>query len=342
MVTLHRLWLRAMAVSSRPILIGPWRSEVGFEALYWLPWLEGWRARYRISKDRLVAVTRGGAGVWYDAKLTADLYDYVPIEKIRKAMLADAQRTGSVKQYEMAIWERKLLPLIAEDLGVSRYHVLHPSRMYHDLTPFWQGTLGALDAVSHLRFTPPLVPTPPLSLALPEKYVAVRFYARATWPYQEATAAWVVALVEQLAKTTTVVLLHTGLSLDDHWDFPVAGPNIMSLEGHCTAQNNLAVQSAVLAKSIGFVGTYGGTMQLAVRLGKPAIGFFQTLQGTCYAHKQLTEWLAVQQQTPCFIVRPQDGTYLEEVMRHAVGAWPVSSSSAGRRDEGTLRAKRIG
>jgi len=36
---LHLL-CRHIAASKRPIVIGPYRSEVGFEALYWLPFVQ--------------------------------------------------------------------------------------------------------------------------------------------------------------------------------------------------------------------------------------------------------------------------------------------------------------
>src|SRR5574341_971370 len=102
----------------------------------------------------------------------------------------------------------------------------------------------------------------------------------------EELRTWTQGLVEQIAKRLPVVLLESGLYADDHADFPLTGQNVLSIQGHVTPQNNLAVQSAVLAKAQAFVGTYGGTMQLAVRLKKPSVGFYAKFEGTCYAHKQ--------------------------------------------------------
>ena len=119
------LKLRHLAASSQPILVGPWRSEVGFESLYWLPWLTAWRQRWKIPKDRLIAVSRGGAGVWYDAAHSVELFDYVPLEDLRKALLKDAAQNGSIKQQVLTAFEQKLLPLVAESLGLRRYLVVH-------------------------------------------------------------------------------------------------------------------------------------------------------------------------------------------------------------------------
>ena len=309
-----RSYLDRLARSSKPIVIGPWRSEVGFEVLYWLPWLAWLRERYKIEPERLFVIARGGSGVWYDALHVVDLYDYVLVGQVRKAMLADAQAHGSIKQQRVTTWERKLVALMAHDLGVRRYHWLHPSWCYRALTPWWEGRMGHQTVLSRLRFGVLSVPHPPLTLALPEKFVAVRFYARHTWPMTEDLRAWTATLVDRLASRIPVVLLDTTSEADEHQDFPLSGPNIVSLAPHVTLANNLAVQSAVLAKAQGFIGPYGGTLQLAVRLHKPAVGFFSTFEGTAYAHKHLTEWLGVQQRTSVLIGRPDDAQFIHEAV----------------------------
>src|SRR5687768_4916322 len=57
--------LDQIAGSGRPVLIGPWTGEVGFELLYWIPFLEWVRARWQLSPEREVIVSRGGVSSWY-------------------------------------------------------------------------------------------------------------------------------------------------------------------------------------------------------------------------------------------------------------------------------------
>jgi hypothetical protein len=285
--------LRRIARSTKPILVGPFRSELGFECLYWLPLLAKWRQQYRIPKERLVVLSRGGAGIWYDAGRTAELYDYAPVSTIRKAMLRDSAASGSIKQAGMSEWERVLLPVIAQDLGLSSYHLLHPSLMYTSLAPWWEGRVGQATALAGLRWGGLPVPAPPLSLPLPERFVAVRFYSRLTWPLSEELRTWVWSAVEGMSKLLPIVVLDSGLHADDHMDFPIPlSASVTSIRDHVTPQNNLAVQSAVIAKAQAFVGTYG----------------------TAIGHKQLTEWIAMQQGTPCFIGRPDDARFVKEAM----------------------------
>ena len=51
--------------SGRPIILGPWLSETGFELLYWIPFLAWAKAYGNFDPDRLVVVSRGGAAPWY-------------------------------------------------------------------------------------------------------------------------------------------------------------------------------------------------------------------------------------------------------------------------------------
>ena len=51
--------------SGRPIILGPWLSETGFELLYWIPFLAWAKAYGNFDPERLVVVSRGGAASWY-------------------------------------------------------------------------------------------------------------------------------------------------------------------------------------------------------------------------------------------------------------------------------------
>ncbi len=57
--------LASLAREQRPIAVGPWLGEVGFELLYWVPFVRWFAERYEVAPDRLIAVTRGGAASWY-------------------------------------------------------------------------------------------------------------------------------------------------------------------------------------------------------------------------------------------------------------------------------------
>src|SRR5262245_52707440 len=49
---------------SGPLILGPWLGEVGFEMLYWIPFIRWVHANFPGMQGRLIAVTRGGVQSW--------------------------------------------------------------------------------------------------------------------------------------------------------------------------------------------------------------------------------------------------------------------------------------
>ena len=66
-----------------PIIAGPWLSEVGFEVLYWIPFLRWFQDRYRIDAERIVAISRGGVAEWYGgiAGRYVEIFDHLSPEE---------------------------------------------------------------------------------------------------------------------------------------------------------------------------------------------------------------------------------------------------------------------
>src|SRR5688572_32227402 len=71
--------LAAIARGRGPIIAGPWLSEVGFEALYWIPFLRWFEDRYRVDPGRVIALSRGGVADWYRdvAERYVEIFDHV-------------------------------------------------------------------------------------------------------------------------------------------------------------------------------------------------------------------------------------------------------------------------
>lgn len=265
---------------------------MGFEALYWLPWLHQLK---KTVKAEFIPITRGGMGLLYPAERYVELYAMRKPEDIRVENRIQHQQTGMLKQMRMTPWDRQVIRDAAETLKLTHYHVLHPMWMYQSLSPFWDGHRGTEWLRPQVDF--PVAQVPAIEgLALPEKFVAVRFYARATFPAHPMTADVARETIKHLAKEQPVILLNSGLFADDHLDFELKSPvpNVLKLSDlvKLTPENNLAAQCAVLSKALGFVGTYGGLAQLALRFRKPVISLYTEWGGTMWAHRTLSEQLA--------------------------------------------------
>jgi len=77
--------LEALARDARPIVAGPFLGEVGFELLYWVPFLAWCAERFQVDPERLIVISRGGTAAWYAgfANRYADAFDSTTPEAFR-------------------------------------------------------------------------------------------------------------------------------------------------------------------------------------------------------------------------------------------------------------------
>ncbi len=271
-----RRQLRRAARGTQPLIVGPWLSEVGFEVLYWLPFLHWFCHRYRVDRDRVIAVTRGGAGAWYEpvAARSIDLLDlFTPAEFA--ALNASRQEGSGQKQYLLSAFDEQILSRVRARPGLAGASVCHPSTMFQLLREFWLGN-ESLQYVqrytTHARMRPQAATEP---LPLPERFAAVKFYTGRALPPTAENRQALRALVGRIARDVPVVTLETGLELDDHADYSFADiPGVISAAPWMTPQNNLRVQTAIIERAERFVGTCGGLAWLAPMLGTPTVAVF--------------------------------------------------------------------
>jgi hypothetical protein len=254
----------------RPVIVGPWTGEVGFELLYWAPFVRWVVRRYGIDPGRLVIVSRGGVASWYGLAVQryADLFSFFSPQEFREAT-EDAKKQRRVGEFDARVVAR-----VREAHGLHGAELLHPGMMYRLFTPVWKelATLGRVEAYTeYARLTPP---EHAVVADLPADYVAVRFYFSDCFPDTQVNRAFVHSTVEALGSHLPVVLLETPFAVDDHRDAAAGGGRVISLRDHLQPECNLAVQTAVVARARGFVGTYGGYSYLAPFHGVSALAFY--------------------------------------------------------------------
>ena len=308
--------IATLNADDRPILCGPYRSELGFEVSYWLPFLRHLAKHVNSFANRAAIVTRGGLAPLYAAVAHQgyDLYALRSVTDVRRENLFDQKQTGLLKQTRETDWDADVLADAAAELQLGAlYHVIHPAWMYWALAPYWEEAMGLRYLLSLTDFTPLAKPPVPAG-ELPPRYVAVKFYGRATLPYPHPDVAeFVQRTVATIAAQTPVVLLNTSDDHDDHIDIAVGGSNIYRLPS-VPAEDNLRVQAAVLAHATAFVGTYGGVAQLALRLGVPSCSVYLEWGGTAHAHLSLSSWLSKGTKVPFLVGSLADTVFWKQIV----------------------------
>ena len=274
--------LARIAAGDGPVVVGPWTGEVGFELLYWIPFVTWALDRARVAPERLIIVSRGGAAPWY-AHLGGQYVDALSFfspDEFRSHTDVVEKKQTTVRRFDRQVIRRTLAAA-----GLRRARLLHPGLMYPLFQPFWkqQVTVRRVEEHSVHRLLD-RADVPAIAAQLPSEYVAARFYFSDAFPDTPSNRAFVDAVVTRLSQVTDVVLLNTGIALDDHRDYtPRDRGRIHSVAHLMTPDGNLAVQTAVIAGARAFVGTYGGYAYLAPLYGVKSIAFYSEYEAF-FAH----------------------------------------------------------
>jgi len=269
------------------VIVGPWTGEVGFELLYWIPFLT-WLAGQGPGGRRMVVVSRGGAAPWY-RHLTSRYVDALDL------MTPDAFReatAGKKKQYDpRRALDLDLIGQARERLGLGEAPVVHPAAMFRLFMPLWrkQATVELVESFAgYGPMTPPDPPADDLPAGLPADYVVAKFYFSKAFPDSAANRAFVADTLGRIARQVPVVALSTTVRLDEHSDVETrSGSGVFVVDAHRRPQVNLAVQTALIARARGFIGTYGGFAYLAPFYGVPSLSFFSRRSGFEAHHLEL-------------------------------------------------------
>jgi hypothetical protein len=284
--------LDELARSDGPLLIGPWVGEVGFELLYWIPFLNWALAAHGLHRRQLIAISRGGARHWY-RHLTphyVDVFRLFSLDEYRSANEARWEKAGHQKQYRVEQMDLDIVDRAKQTLGLERVALLHPSLMYNLLRLYWFEKAGVALLKKHTdyrRFAP-FERTGNLQ-HLPAEYVAARFYFRSSFPDTPENRRFAADTVRSLSRNIPVVLLNTGLRPDEHEDLDVSGGGVYQVKRLMTLEENLEVQTDIVSRARAFVGTYGGLAYLGPFYGVPSISFYSNDAELIPAHLD-TSW----------------------------------------------------
>lgn len=262
-----------IARSRLPIIVGPWTGEVGFELLYWIPFLQWVRETFPIEPARMIVISRGGVRDWYGN--VASEYEDIFASETPEAFRAATE--ARKKQQRIGAFDRRVVRRVMRARGIRQAHLLHPALMYALFNSFWRyaATVKRLEEFARFKRLAPVSEVLDGKAALPERYVAVRFYFSDCFPDTPENRAFANQVVSGLAARGQVVLLNSDLVVDDHRDFGFdAAARVHVLSPHMRPEDNLAFQTAAISSATAFVGTYGGYSYLAPLCGVSSVAFY--------------------------------------------------------------------
>ena len=267
----HEASVARAARKGRRLLVGPFLGEVGFELLYWIPVVRRLLAEHGVPPERVTVLTRGGAGGWYRdcAEGSIDILDLVPPERYLEELVGRRGREGDAKQFFPDRFDSWLAREAIERTGDAV--VVHPLLMFSRMRFVLEGLEPPGRATALADYRPLSWDERPLPPACPAEYVAVKLYFSDSFPDEPASRELAAQLLEGLAEDSDVVVLTSGRQLDEHREWVPAGRRIHDSSAWVTPHDNLAVQTAIVARARALVSTYGGFSYLGPMLGVPTL-----------------------------------------------------------------------
>ena len=251
-----------------PVVVGPFVGEVGYELLYWRPFVLRLLRDRSIEPTRVTVLGRGGSGAWYRsvAASSDDVFELVTPEAIRAA--AAARPFASPKQLDSDELDRQLLAAA----GIAGATVIHPRFMYWRLRPLWEGLRdpGDARALGDYDRLPRSELPGSVEARLPADYVAVKAYFNECVPDEPVGRAALLAVVTALAASVPVVVLSTPVAVDAHRDLG-AIEGVVTIVDALDPAANLAQQAEIVARARALVSTYGGFSYLGPFLDVPTV-----------------------------------------------------------------------
>jgi hypothetical protein len=277
--TLRRI--RQMVKSGAPVVVGPWLSEVGFELQYWIPFLQWVNENMNLPRERVIALSRGGVASWYScvADRYVEIFDHFDARSFRDKNFSRMREAGGQKHSGVSTFDQEIVRS-AQARGElpAEFAWLHPSLMFRLFKPYWTRNASVSLIERYTKYKPMSAPVAPDFGASPLSgpYVAAKFYYSEAFPDVPENREFVRRMLFALSSRSEVVLLNTGLEVDDHRD---SLPSELSFRVHSaekflSLRDNLGVQTALISGAQAFYGTYGGFSYLAPFYGVPSVSFY--------------------------------------------------------------------
>lgn len=277
-------WNRAIS-NGDTLFLGPWLGEVGPELQYWIPFLQQAKARGFFGRKKIIAVSRGGVEAWYGNVTDSyvDIFDHLTPQEYRSVRASVLKTTQ--KQLTRHPWEMHFIEEVSKKLGIGSYALMHPAQMWHLVVAWLQERLLLSRVHFQLKFQK-LAPSPSSyaqyvdKLHLPRNFIVARFYTSHVFEGGKSNEEQVKKILIRISRFIPVVILTMNYGVDDHGSMTLPrSTGIIQVGSNLPLRKNLGIQTEVIRRAKGFIGTNGGISVLPALVGIPCLSFYNITLG---------------------------------------------------------------
>ncbi len=281
--------LKKMLLDYDEVIVGPWFSELGFELLYWIPYLNTVLKDHAEAGKKVVSVSRGGMSSLYSSISTEHinlLNNYSQSEWLSLTNNVWA-KLGGLKQSSLLVEDLKILEAsipIETWKNDSRKILIHPRILFALFRPYWRNKdFNPLSIVDQI--TIPLQPNPE-----PQSGIFTKIYSRPSLELNEANTKSLLNFLNDFPEDK--LLITDDSYIDDHPIFNL-GSSIKAREHvQRTFENNLEDQINLYKSCEKSITTYGGLSYLALYFQKSSLSLYSDAEKFDIQHLKLAKLLA--------------------------------------------------
>jgi len=286
------------------LFLGPWLGEVGPELQYWIPYLQQAKARGLFGRKKIIAVSRGGVETWY-SNITdqyIDIFDHLTSQDYRSVRASVLKTTQ--KQITPHPWELQFIAQIAKKLGTGSYSIVHPAQMWRFVVAWLQEFIPLSKVYAQLKFQMLASSTSAYTeyvdkLHLPGNYIAARFYTNQVFKRGKENEQMIKKILSRISHNLPIVFLTMNYKVDDHGSMALPNSSrIIQIGSNFPLRINLGIQTEVIRRAKGFIGTNGGLSVLPALVHIPVLSFYNVQLGeyvSLYSKHEAVTWILNEQ-----------------------------------------------
>lgn len=273
-------YLKLCAESKKPLIFGPWLSEIGYEVLYWIPFIRNYCKNNLIDPKNIYIISRGGVSNWYSdfANNYFDAFEVISPNNLKREIDFKIKNCGGQKQNYLTDFEKLIVDEAKAYFKLEDAMLIHPGIMYSIFYSFWRGDFQVNQLLKLCQFNlfQSNCQIEAVVNSLPKDFIAIKFYFNNCFIESCESKTFIKNLITKLAEYNDIVVLDSGLELDDHYQADIIKNERIHYidEKIMTPKSNLAIQALVLSKARLFIGTYGGFSYMPIFYNVPSIGIF--------------------------------------------------------------------
>jgi len=276
----------------QPVILGPYLSDVGFEVLYWRPFVAWMREQYGPRSTPVVMVSRGRVAGWY-ADLTSHYVDVCDVTAVETFLQRNQERirdAGSVKQTIITDFEQELLDDVAKRFDAPKSAVLHPSVLHRACSKIWNGAVPSEWLRAHARYLRFSETASPPDVVGGQPYVAVSFWFNSCFSDTQRHRHLVQDVIDELSRRLPVLVIEQpgplGMGTRD------AHERVHRVAPAPEAEDHLRTQAHIIAGASAFIGTFGGISLTAPFYNRPTMMVYGEASGPFARHAPVCRGIA--------------------------------------------------